>query len=110
MLGSLPVRRWNNLPCVSRMQVASGRRKAVCPYYAARGAAAEADLLLVPYGALLTQVSDLDSPAFTFLQEKPSRISASSNTQHRLEADVLPHTLRVHGGAAPCCAAPAGRS
>lgn len=34
---------------------ASGRRKAVCPYYAARRAAAEADLLLVPYGSLLTQ-------------------------------------------------------
>lgn len=47
----------------SHMQVATGRRKAVCPYYAARGAAAEADLLLVPYGALLTQVPELISPA-----------------------------------------------
>lgn len=37
---------------------ASGRRRAVCPYYAARRAAAEADLLLVPYGSLLTQVLD----------------------------------------------------
>lgn len=66
------------------MQVASGRRKAVCPYYAARGAAAEADLLLVPYGTLLTQVPEVCSPACASQQEKPSSISAGNKTHHRL--------------------------
>lgn len=33
-----------------------GRRKAICPYYAARAALPQADLLLLPYGALLLQV------------------------------------------------------
>lgn len=47
------------IPASCGTQVASGRRKAVCPYYAARTAAAEADLLLVPYGSLLTQVTEL---------------------------------------------------
>lgn len=47
---------------LSCIQVASGRRKAVCPYYAARAAAAEADLLLVPYGSLLTQVVGMTTP------------------------------------------------
>jgi DEAD_2 len=33
-----------------------GRRRGVCPYYAARRALPEADLILVPYGSLLTEV------------------------------------------------------
>lgn len=32
-----------------------GRRKGVCPYYAARAAVPEADLVLLPYAALLLQ-------------------------------------------------------
>ncbi len=36
---------------------ALGSRKAVCPYYAARRAAPDADLLLVPYGSLVAQVA-----------------------------------------------------
>ena len=32
-----------------------GRRKAACPYYAARAALLEADLVLLPYSALLAQ-------------------------------------------------------
>ena len=34
-----------------------GRRRALCPYYGARAALPEADLVLVPYGALLLEVS-----------------------------------------------------
>ncbi len=34
---------------------ALGRRKGVCPYYAARAAAACADIVLLPYSALLSQ-------------------------------------------------------
>ena len=33
---------------------ALGRRKGVCPYYAARGAATAADIVLLPYSALLS--------------------------------------------------------
>ena len=36
-----------------------GRRKETCPYYAARAALPEADLVLLPYAALLLQVGDL---------------------------------------------------
>ena len=35
---------------------AAGRRKSICPYYSARRAAPDADLLLVPYGSLLLKV------------------------------------------------------
>ena len=34
-----------------------GRRKEVCPYYAARAALPQADLVLLPYAALLLQAS-----------------------------------------------------
>jgi len=34
-----------------------GRRKMVCPYYTARSAVPEAQLVLLPYSALLSQVS-----------------------------------------------------
>ncbi len=34
-----------------------GRRKEVCPYYAARAAVPQADLVLLPYAALLLQAS-----------------------------------------------------
>jgi len=34
-----------------------GRRKLVCPYYTARSAVPEAQLVLLPYSALLSQVS-----------------------------------------------------
>jgi hypothetical protein len=34
-----------------------GRRKGTCPYYAARAALPEADLVLLPYSALLLQAS-----------------------------------------------------
>ena len=33
-----------------------GRAKGTCPYYAARAAAASADLVLMPYSTLLSQV------------------------------------------------------
>ncbi len=36
-----------------------GRRKEACPYYAARAALLEADLVLLPYAALLLQVGNL---------------------------------------------------
>ena len=36
-----------------------GRRKGACPYYAARAALPEADLVLLPYAALLLQVGNL---------------------------------------------------
>ena len=36
-----------------------GRRKETCPYYAARAALPEADLVLLPYAALLLQVGNL---------------------------------------------------
>ena len=36
-----------------------GRRKEACPYYAARAALPEADLVLLPYAALLLQVGNL---------------------------------------------------
>ena len=32
-----------------------GRRRGACPYYAARAAMPEADLVLLPYAALLSQ-------------------------------------------------------
>lgn len=35
-----------------------GRRKGVCPYYTARSAVPEAQLVLLPYSALLAQVSE----------------------------------------------------
>ncbi len=39
-----------------------GRRKELCPYYAARAALPEADLVLLPYPALLLKVTpSLDS-------------------------------------------------
>ena len=34
-----------------------GRRKLVCPYYTARSAVPDAQLVLLPYSALLAQVS-----------------------------------------------------
>ena len=36
-----------------------GRRKEACPYYAARAALPEADLVLLPYAGLLLQVGCL---------------------------------------------------
>ncbi len=33
----------------------AGRRKSVCPYYSARRAAAEADIVLAPYSCLLVR-------------------------------------------------------
>ena len=36
-----------------------GRRKEACPYYASRAALPEADLVLLPYAALLLQVVNL---------------------------------------------------
>ena len=42
---------------------ALGRRKGVCPYYAARGAAAAADIVLLPYSALLSQARTSLVPA-----------------------------------------------
>ena len=38
-----------------------GRRKEACPYYAARAALPEADLVLLPYAALLLQVGALSA-------------------------------------------------
>jgi chromosome transmission fidelity protein 1 len=35
---------------------AHGRRRSLCAYYGARAALPEADLVLLPYGALLTEV------------------------------------------------------
>ncbi len=37
-----------------------GRRKEVCPYYTARAALPKADLVLLPYAALLLQASSLN--------------------------------------------------
>lgn len=34
-----------------------GRRRAVCPYYATRAAVPQADLVLLPYAALLLQAN-----------------------------------------------------
>lgn len=39
-----------------------GRRKGVCPYYTARSAVPDAQLVLLPYSALLAQVSHAPSP------------------------------------------------
>ena len=36
-----------------------GRRRALCPYYGGRAALPEADLVLLPYGALLLEVFSL---------------------------------------------------
>lgn len=41
-----------------------GRRKMVCPYYTARSAVPEAQLVLLPYSALLAQVSWFHSLIF----------------------------------------------
>ena len=38
-----------------------GRRKEVCPYYAARAAVPQADLVLLPYAALLLQAIPLST-------------------------------------------------
>ena len=47
-----------------------GRAKGTCPYYAARAAAASADLVLMPYSTLLSQVhSCFSGPA-----EQPAQI------------------------------------
>ncbi len=37
-----------------------GQRRGACPYYAARAAMPEADLVLLPYAALLNQVGPPD--------------------------------------------------
>lgn len=39
-----------------------GRRKGVCPYYTARSAVPDAQLVLLPYSALLAQVSHTPLP------------------------------------------------
>lgn len=39
-----------------------GRRKMVCPYYTARSAVPDAQLVLLPYSALLAQVSPRKGP------------------------------------------------
>ena len=44
-----------------------GRRKEACPYYAARAALPEADLVLLPYSALLAQVPPLQAPPVVYL-------------------------------------------
>ena len=38
-----------------------GRRRGACPYYAARAALPEADLVLLPYAALLSQARPLQA-------------------------------------------------
>ena len=43
-----------------------GRRKETCPYYAARAALPEADLVLLPYAALLLQVGNLGAWSLHF--------------------------------------------
>lgn len=48
-----------------------GRRKEVCPYYAARAAVPQADLVLLPYASILLQACP--SPAMHLNQdESPS--------------------------------------
>lgn len=45
-----------------------GQRRGACPYYAARAAMPEADLVLLPYAALLNQVGPPDE---SFCHVKP---------------------------------------
>ena len=59
-----------------------GRRKGACPYYAARAALPEADLVLLPYSALLAQV----------------RPVLAGHPQHRLET-----TARAANSLVSCC-------
>lgn len=56
-----------------------GRRKEVCPYYAARAALPEADLVLLPYPALLLQVLP------------PQSIWCSC----KISPDIIAHSMRV---------------
>lgn len=39
-----------------------GRRRGACPYYGARAALPEADLVLLPYAALLSQARPSQGP------------------------------------------------
>jgi hypothetical protein len=67
-----------------------GRRRGACPYYAARAALPEADLVLLPYAALLAQARHPHCPG----------LSAG-----RLAAGLGLRGVRGEGGAPPPAAA-----
>ena len=66
-----------------------GRRRNLCPYYGARAALPEADLVLLPYGALLLEV-----PHHTSDRLDGGRINVYVCCGMKL-ADIINHILSV---------------
>lgn len=59
-----------------------GRRKGLCPYYTARSAVPDAQLVLLPYSALLAQVSQAPSPPQSMLSALLPMFGSSPHACH----------------------------
>ena len=79
-----------------------GKRRSLCSYYGARAALPEADLVLLPYGALLTEVN----PRFACLRRRSDlRPLARTWAQAQAQAQVQRLTRRVCSTTTACPAA-----
>ena len=79
---------------------AHGARRSLCAYYGARAALPEADLVLLPYGALLTEVrlQLLHDPALSAcamcLRRKSVDMHASPQDMHACIASQVERSFR----------------